>query len=406
MPTAVHVNATQTSQSSNSTTTYTTELTIAAATLTSAGFAANDDVIVMYLTNMEVNDTANHYRVQLTYDGTPLGSAEVEFDPGNLNRENTMRWWTRLDLGATVGDIDLDILSVDDPGEAFLNKAEITVVRLADFGVENTDWFHDLDTVLETHTTAWADTIGASLTWTPTLVEDWVVLSTVQIVANAASRSPQSRLNLDSGTIIAGEWRDENESVEDERRYMSATMLTSLAASEHTIEVENQEEASFNASQHRSSELLIFRKDVWADIYFAGAASDTLISQTEVEVLAITDTLSTTQDMILLGEAAIAADGVGIATQATFQDDTTHLEPLTRNGSGNRTSRTYDALDVKHSSNMAFVNLSGTLDLTFVLWTHSAVTEDLSHLQFLAWGMELAAVYPPFPRRQNTLVRM
>ncbi len=172
MPAAVHAHTRQTTQVSNTTTSFTTELSISASTLTTAGFAANDDVIIIYLVNVEVDDSANHIQLQLTYDGTAVGEAVSEVDTGGAGRKQTRRWWTRVDLGGTVGDIDLDILSVDDPGETFLNKIELIVIRLSDFGVENTDWFHDKDVVLETHTAAWADTIGASITW-EYFIESW-----------------------------------------------------------------------------------------------------------------------------------------------------------------------------------------------------------------------------------------
>ena len=410
MPQAVRAHARVTTNSSNPTTSFATQLSISAAAMSTAGFAPNDDVYAQYVVNTEVDDNQNHIEVQFTYDGTALGEAPVRIDPGNASRQSTHRWWTRVDLGATIGDFDVDIRSVDDPGTAELNKVEITIVRFADLGVEGTDWFYNQSIITETHTADYADADeGASITFTPGSVEDWVVLSAMQQTGNSVSRRAQGRVNLDAGTILSGEWEEEWEATTEEHRNMSASMISALAASEHTVEIEYQDDATAQASVHRSSELLIFRRDVWTDIYFAEITTTTIISRTNVDLLTLTDTLSVAQDMILFAECSLEVDANHRVSNISILDDTTTLEPAIQNGSGFRSSRSYDALDIKHTPTVSFANLSGTLDLTLRVRSDSLVTEDINHILFLAWGMELAelaVVRPPFKRQPNILARM
>ncbi len=411
MAQAVRAHARQTDQQSNTTTTFTTELSISASALTTAGFAANDDVIVMYLVSMGVDDNQNHLELQLTYDGTALGESVANYDFNAVVTTTNFvhRWWTKVNLGGTVGDIDIDVRSVDDPGTAYLNKIELVVIRLSDFGVENTDWFFAKDTIEEVMTDAWADTIGASITFTPSGVEDWVVLGAVQLIGNGGSVSAQARINRE-GTVLAGGWNEEWESPTEEKRWIMWDIDTSLAASEHTVTIEAQDDSTAGTrSDHKSSELLIFRRDIWADIYLDDVGTIAMVNNTNTQIATITDTLSTAQDVLMLvdGDQVVTIQAI---TYMWVEDSDTAIDPLITPTAVLRAAKTFDGTDIKQSTWLGFKNLSGTLNLDVNARQNTGSTQDLLRIQFLAWGMELADVpadpYPPFPRRPNRRVRM
>ena len=412
MTAAVHASTRLTSQATNTTQSFTTELTLTASALTTAGFAVNDEVIVMYWAAISTDDAANHTQLQLTYNGAALGVSPVDQDFNAGNRELAHGWWTRVDLGATITDFDLDILSVDTPGTAALDLAEIVVIRLADFGTEGREWFHNKSETaeeLDEDSPAYSNSDdGATITFTPINVEDWIVLSALQLGTGGTGLSHESRTNLDAGTIVAGEFLEEFEAADEEHRWSTFGQISALAASSHTVEIESRDDGTGTQSDHISSELLIFRKDVWADLYIDLAGTVAVANDTDVQVATITDTLSTAQDVVMLGNGnQISTEQQHILWMWIRQDGTTVIDPVSAKGSGPRNSRAYDLTDKKFEQILAIKNLSGTLDLDLFTHANGTVSLNMENTRFMAWGMELTRdVYPPFPRRQNTLVSM
>ncbi len=166
------------------------------------------------------------------------------------------------------------------------------------------------------------------------------------------------------------------------------------------------------AADTSESRLLIFRKDVWTDIYFDAQGPQTLLANTNDQMATVTDTLSGTQDVVLIGHGVVDMNDADQLVYMWFrQDGTTVIDPVVDQASGFNSAFTFDVTDAVHVTPLGFLAAeSGTLDLDLFAYQDGSVPHTLSFGLLLVWGMELAAaaatVYPPFPRRQNTLVRM
>ncbi len=406
MAQAVRLHERITTRQTQGTTTMTTKLSLTAAELATAGFVANDDVIIIVWVMVAQSITEN-VDWQITYNGTSLhaGATARRYDCATAGDERSSTGLFRVDLGGTVTDIDIDLAS-EGTEDVYIEKAEIVIVRAEDLGVENTDWFWNESTTLVTHTATWSATDQASITFTPASVEDWVVLGCTETQVNHTQKNHEYRMNLDAGTILGSATiSEEGEDTQEEKMWTMFDYLSSLAASEHTIDNEVQDDAGSPNHATTRSALLIFRTAIWADLYIHDAGSIAVTNDTDVQVATITDTLSGAQDVVMLGMGAMTEGEIFDYFMWIRDGGSTVIDPVADQSSGLMNGRTFDTTDVPLLSLLAFKNLSGTLDLDLFAHQNATGSENLDDTKFLVWGMELASAGPGgLPPRFNQQV--
>ncbi len=401
MAEAVHVHERITSQVSESGLSFVTKMTISASELTTAGFAANDDVIIFAWVMVATASGSTHPIWQVTYNGAGLHvGAPYRYDLATTIREKGTLAMFRVDLGGTVADIDLDLASGTDTVSVFIEKAEIVVIRYSDFGVDNTDVFWNESTTDYAHTTTFSPTDQASVTFTPGAVEDWIVIGSIETQVDSATVNHEYRINLDSGTFLGSESGTNvpSEEGEDTAESKSATMIdrVNLSTSEHTIENEVQDDAT-GANNNRRSALLIFRAGVWADLFIHENGDVSIADDTDVQVATITDTLSTAQDVVMFGHGLPAETSTALNSQGWMwirEGGSTVIDPVIDQSSGLNLTHGFDNTDQNLNSVLAFRNLSGTLDLDLFHHQTDDSTRTLHKSTLLVWGMELAGAPP------------
>ncbi len=416
MPQAVRLQASIDSRVSQSNTTFDTKLTVSAADLTTAGFAVNDLVIVFLFVDVAAA-SSNELRYRTLYNGTSLTGTSRRYDPGAADRERSGFQMFRVDLGGTVAAFELQLNSLD-TNAAHIEKAQMVIIRYADFGADGVDVLWDEDITGVTHTGTWSATNQASITWTPADVTDWIVITDTDLSIDVINKSHEVRVNLDSGTFLGAASgtvvpSEEGESTSEQKAWGMFDQILSLAASQHTIENEVQDDnGSGTQNVTDRSRLLIFRKDIWADIFVDEAGGVSVVNDTDVQVATVTDTLSATQDIVLFGHGFPTAVVAGTSGFMWIrQDGSTVIEPALDFSGGLSTYRSYDNTDQPMTTILSFLAAqSGALDLDLFFHQDGNETETLNKATFMVWGMELAAapagVFPPFPRRPNRRVRM
>ncbi len=400
----IHKHAQITSQVTETGTSFVTKLTITASDLTTAGFVANDDVVILGWVMVSQDNSSAHMNTRVTYDGTQLDGIQ-RTDLGTTTREKSYGLLYRVDLGGTVGDIDLD-LAAPNGGTARIEKAEIVVMKLADFGTENTDWFWDKSTVSQTHTAIFVSTNQASITFTPASVEDWVIIGNVHHLINtlAADDSPQFQIRDSVLGVLAGPNEEEGADTAEERS-MVMWDHTSLSAAEHIIENEIRDLTA--ASPHNvtdESRLFIFKADIFIDMFVDQPGSVSVAADTDVQVATITDTLSATMNVLMLGNGQMGGPAAGTAYYFWIEDVTTTIDPIVDFTSSLQAGLPFDTDDTISQYMMTFNGdqTAGALNLDLYFHKTDTGSDDLDDTKFLVWGLELAAGPAPpggFPPR-------
>lgn len=403
----VHHNHTRTTQWSQSlSSTWTTTDTVTASSLTTAGFAANDEVVIIVYANISSAEPQGGKMpmFRVTYNGADIGPTSNTFPyqvhPGQAGVEISHMWMERVDLGATVQDFETQMRTAFGTINQELNKLEILILKADDLGTEGTDWYWNQvnDSTPADFPTTWGS--KASVTFTPAAVEDWVVIGTIHANADSAANSYECRLALD-GSSIGGGFLEEPEHPNEQKRHVLVDLIPSLSAASHTIAWQNQAATSGTAAHCRSS-ILVFKAATFADVYIDEPGTVSVATGTDVQVATITDTLSTTQNIVIIGQSNWNADSANVnAYWWVRQDGTTVIEPAVDQASGLSTGRTFDPTDEKHLNVLAYIaGESGSLDLDLFAHHDEGNSRDVLNTKFIVWGMELAGAAPDtLPRR-------
>ena len=367
-------------------------MSISASELTDAGFAANDEVAVFYWINRKVSDTDTRAQTRIQYGNVSQGPTDDHMDFSVATRHRNSAWMVFVDLGGTVLDLDMDLRASSAGDSATITKGELMVVKLADLGVENTDWFRATSTTTVLHTTTYSPTDRAAVTWTPASVEDWVVFGSIHINSNNSIRQLEAQLTLD-GTRIAGDMSEEAEHSAEHRRFLIFDMLEALSDEIHTLEVESRDDGSTgNQNEHEESHFLVFRKDIFDDIYIDEPGTVSVTNDTDVQVATITDTLSATQNAVILGNGNLNQDVIHEPAYFWIREGgSTVIDPVVNFGTGFTAIEQYDTTDHVQGTILAYKSLaSGALDLDLFCHQTGSASHDLLLTKFLVWGLELA----------------
>ena len=388
MATAVHAHSQITSIQTSNSTTYSTVDTISASTLSTAGFAANDEVLILWLCK---TSGATRINVRGQYAGTTvLGDGPTNIENGWSRSSGSGRSFinmARVDLGATIGDITIDLRS-SSTSSASIQKSQLLVLRLSDFGTENTDWFWNHSTTTVAHTTSYSGTSRASVTWTPSSVEDWVYFAQTHIQVDSTSINYEAQATLD-GSVHSGDISMEGESTTEEISLGWHGILESLSAASHTVAIQTRDDAT-GSNDHIASRLFIFKASTFADLYWDLAGTVAVTGNTDDQVATVTDTLSTAQPIIMWGEANLDHNGVNQHLYAWLENGGTIIEPGD-DSTGSPTGRAFDTTDETLLPVLAYDSSeTGTLDIDYYVRHPISGDRNALRTSLLVWGLELA----------------
>jgi hypothetical protein len=415
---AIHVHKRITAQTAESTTTLTTKLTITAAELTTAGFVANDAVLVLCFLVLASNSTTAEAQWRITYNSVALHPVTYQYDFGATLIERGCLGMYRVSLGGTVTDIDIDLASNTAATNVFIEKAELLVIRLRDFGVEGVNWVWNEATSDTTHATGpgtWTTGGQGSITFTPAIAEDWIIIGSVDTEIDSTSVNHRYRINQDSGAAFLGVSSstvtptEEGESTAEAKVWTMIDMVN-LSAASHTI-ANQVEDDTTGANDNRRSAIFAFQKSRWPDLFIHENGDVTMTTSTDTQIATITGTLSAAQNVAMIGYGHTSIVPLAMSLHMWIrQGGTTIIDPVIDDGSGLQIAEAYDATDELLSAMLAYKNITaGALDLDLFAWQNSGGDETMHKSTLLVWGMKTAAgvkLYPPYPPRQSVLIRM
>lgn len=405
MAEVVHAQAAIDTPVAANSTTLTTRLTLAAATLTGAGFQANDDVIVLFFGIFHEANTGTQQNWRLQYAGATITNsvANPQLDSSSFGANNgeSQGYMTRVNLGGSIGDFTLQNQRAGTSANVTIEKARIIVLRCADLGTENVDWFWNKSTTNVAHTTTYSGTSRASITWTPaSATEDWLVLCSDHIAIDSTSVNAEGRVLLDGATLVAGDYSEEGEATSEEMTHLVLGIIENLSVASHTIAYQSRDDTATAANDHRESALLLIRAGKFPDLFWHTPADNSLVDDVSEEIASISASLSEAQDAIVIASTRI---DIGAADQATWfwvAQNGTPAAPVANVGSDSRANgQSSDATDENQLNWMGVLALSGgAQDLELWINTTGSTSPNAEEITFVCWGLELGGVAPtPIP---------
>jgi hypothetical protein len=408
MANAVHYHARITSQQSDTTGTLTTKQTVSSTDLSGAGFANSDEVLVLWYAMVSAGSNIGTL-VDLQYNGaTIMSGTTTRHHYGSSGREKAFVFMGRVSLG-TLADFTVKLATGTASSAVYLEKSELLIIRLSDFGTENTDWFWNKSTSVVVNTTSYSATNRAAVTWTPSTSEDWVYFAYSHTALDQTANNAEARVTLD-GSLDSGDWSSEAVSTAEEWPRSWWSYLSSLSTSSHTLAMETRDDGGTTLNDHRESAIFVFRKAKWSDVYVNETGTNAVAASSDVQVATITDTLTTSQPLVIWGEGIL---DLGTTNAAGFlwvrENGSTVLDPTVTRTSGLGCSWSHDTTDELMQGVLAYKSsASGTLDLDLFAGHTSASSWDLLQTGLLVWGMGLAASgsASSVPSRRNQYLQL
>jgi hypothetical protein len=286
---AVHYHERITSDAGMSSTTLTTLLTISSGDLSGAGFANNDEVIVLVMLVASQAGTGEViWRVQ--YNAATITNSVANPRMNCAPNERSAAFMWRGNLG-TLNDFIVQRATGTAGQTISLPKVEFWIIKASAFGTENTDWVWNKSTTDVANTTTYSSTSRAAATIPASSgTQDWVVFWYVHHAIDSTSVNAEAQGRIDAA-VNAGDFSEEGESTAEEMARVMFHFAT-LSSATHAVDLQTRDDTATAANNHRESAILAFRKSVWTDIFFHDAGTQAITTATDTQVATLTNSVS------------------------------------------------------------------------------------------------------------------
>lgn len=389
------------SEVSTTSASFETKLTVTAAELATAGFADDDEAIVIFwgIFGSSIGGDTAKLQWQLTYDSAVVSNAAtptVNLASGGRHQA----YMTRISLG-TLADLDLDLRRGAASQTVYIRRARVVLLRVPDLGIEGTDWFWNQSTTLVTNTLTYSGTSRAAVAWTPVSVEDWVGIFSYQAAMDTNTSRGKARLALDGSTLIAGDWTQEGRTLDEEHTFLHFGVIEDLAISTHTLGVQSCDDSfDFPQNSHRESSLFLLRAGHYPNLFWHTPSDVTVDDDVATQLAAINNAVEVGMDTVLLASAQApftSADGPWAWIR---QDDTTIIAPTSDPSLGAtlRNNVSYDSVEVSHVFHMATPTITdGAQNLDFFVQFTGIDEKVFLRPAIMLLGLSYATAPPPPP---------
>ncbi len=281
------------------------------------------------------------------------------------------------------------------------------------------DWkYANDDSGPTAHTTSPVSRLA--LTWTPlTASHDWLIWVNGTVNERQVANNFVLEIFDSTGTAVLSTHSREPEDNTDVEVFTRGfwAVLENLPASAQTVQFRSYDDGGSTFNQYDGCEIFVLDMDsVFVEHFYQHTAAR--LQQTdsdwkEINNLEFTPAAAT---FLLMGGVQADAQNAGRRHSERLQIEESPTTPVTVPSGFDADptyTQTFDATDNEYTTTLARESLSAVeQDYDHdARWSSSSGTGGWVERRLLALSMELAAapaaaVYPPFPRRQNTLVRM
>ncbi len=307
-------------------------------------------------------------------------------------------YFTVFDQAATAETVTIEFASTDDTGTIHGNVLSLLAIRLDADLVEDTDWWYTVDDDVASPVDMSTGTVFASQTLTTTTSDDFLVLGHLQSSGPSLTASTTTRSRVD--TTLLTQAIMEGEDTAEFVSWLHIAFFNESSGQSRDFDM-------FGVTgDHEYSQIFVLKlNDVFADYAGFHNVGDVTGSTSLTELAGTAPVLATTQDMLLLAWASNDTT-FSINSRSRIQeggsDEVTAGTNYQHQQHDGRDEGWFMLADIQNIT-------SGTKDFDFDAQQNTA-NGDWQYRNLVTLGLNLAgvaaAVYPPFPRRQNTLVRM
>lgn len=375
-----------------------TQYTVAESSLTGAGFAAGDDVLVLVraaINGSNANALAGFTVGRgSTYAGrTDFADslASIEIQSTTSSRGHHYAWMERYTL--VSGENWYFSLTSDGTNTARVDDFQVTFLDLGDLDADD---FRYAEQTHSSNAPTSYDTSGASVTLPSSPTSDWLVLSTVHWLMDDTSSDLYHALSEDGADV--GEMHWEAEDTAEQR----STMVAAYVAGVSTARVERTRYRVDTSTTHDVDATKVFALRLDAFVDHSGVQSSSTITHTAT---------LTYQEAAGVPAHPVTATGdhfIFQLTRGTYNEATKNPfhrvqvggADLNANYGGAGGAYPHGAADAIPVVAWSINSLTiGTRDLDFDIEEGVDVTPNYSHdyHTFVAISMELASVAPPTP---------
>ncbi len=313
---------------------------------------------------------------------------------------------------ATAVALEFRMLTTNTACTTSVDDLTIFFIRLDEDLTEDTDWRVSVDTSGPTnHTNGMVSRVAE--TWTPaTASHDWLIWGNAEIIINDNGEQYEIELFDSTGSAVLTSHSREGEDPDETQQRSLWTVLLNLPATEQVVQVRTRDDVVGTANQYNEAEIFVLDLDLFEEHFYQHTATRLQqVNANEVEINNLEFTPATAVDFLLLAGVVADAEAAGRRHHHWIQLD--DVDSPAGFGDDPRYVQSFDATDAEHTTAASMPALAASAQNLDVMarWTSTGGSSGWSERRVLALSMELAAapaaaVYPPFPRRQNTLVRM
>ncbi len=335
----------------------------------------------------------------------------IEVQSTSASVASQYNWFTIFTQPATAVDVVFQHRSVDNTLTTRTDDLHLFWMRL-DTLTEDTDWKVATDLASPTDAHDGTMTSRLSLTWTPaTASHDWLIFGVGTTEIDTAGDYNENELFDSTGSAILGFHKREGEDTAEIMLTTIIGVLENLPATEQIVQWRTRDTTGTGqTNNYVECELFCIDLDVFEDHVVDVKTTLDQDDNNFKEANALSVTPTTAGDWVVVGSVQALAGTAGSRTKHRIE-----LEDVTTIPTGfaddPRYTVVFDAADAHTSIVAAFPNFAASaqnIDID-VMWQNNS-GQSWNYRTGAAWSLELAAVaaavYPPFPRRQNTLVRM
>ncbi len=249
------------------------------------GFIEGKKYLLMVTASYSTNTATARSGVQVLHGTTAFSDSESVGNSDTADHMNNYRWFT---VWTAVADeaIKLQAKTLNAAWIGRVANVTILAIRLSDHFTESQDWYYDEEAADANPLNA---TDGASITWTPAAVTDWLMMTQHQGDFSINSTRATSALVLDDVAILTSGW--ETSQATATLSQIHNTYAAELTAASHTLKERGSSDTG-TAHTRLYSKVFAIRLNVFMQYAYQWTAGTTALSATNYATAAGTASLT------------------------------------------------------------------------------------------------------------------
>jgi hypothetical protein len=228
---------------------------IPGASIADANLVDGKKYLLVFTAQVSHSDRGQDGYIRAVHGSNPFEGSELAFEPtwGDVVSYYTYAWFT---VWTAVPGQDVKLqFRTEAPSRDTMRADQITMtaIKLSDDLTEGTDWFFNENTIDTTLAASYGTGNSASITFTPSGSDDWLVLATAQLDPASITVPQKTRINATGGvTDIGVEWWQEAEDATFDRMVETLAKVYTPTATSTTFTTQSESSSATGTRLYNS----------------------------------------------------------------------------------------------------------------------------------------------------------